>query len=231
MCIDPVAHYGAGSWLTFPTSPLISSLFSCASKDLRSSFAALILAALLSTVFSSALPYHCMPFRFPLARTPAQVTPRATPPTSPLISSLSSALPKGRLRSLLTALILAAFSTNIFSFSCALRYAAARRETEPLCACAETLRLQAGRAIMSKIENKNYTIRLLTRVYLSTSESDRCFTVFLAAALLVLCLTPPSAPPTMMTSPATPEFVSLPCEQGLLSLLDAAPVDDFLSSQ
>ena len=84
---------------------------------------------------------------------------------------------------------------------------------------------------MSKIENKNYTIRLLTRVYLSTSESDRCFTVFLAAALLVLCLTPPSAPPTMMTSPATPEFVSLPCEQGLLSLLDAAPVDDFLSSQ
>ena len=66
-----------------------------------------------------------MPFRFPLARTPAQVTPRATPPTSsPLISSLSSALPKGRLRSLLTALILAAFSTNIFFL---LRLAICRR--------------------------------------------------------------------------------------------------------
>ena len=124
MCIDLVAHYGARSWLTSPTSPLISSLFSCASKDLRSFFAALILAALLSTVFSSALPYHCMPFRFTLARTPAQVTPRATPPTSPLISSLSSALPKGRLRSLLTALILAAFSTNIFFL---LRIAICRR--------------------------------------------------------------------------------------------------------
>ena len=55
-----LAHYGAGSWLTSPTSPLISSLFSCASKDLRSFFAALILAALLSNcfLFGASLPLH-----------------------------------------------------------------------------------------------------------------------------------------------------------------------------
>ena len=60
-----LAHYGAGSWLTSPTSPLISSLFSCASKDLRSFFAALILAALLSNcfLFGASLPLHAFSLR------------------------------------------------------------------------------------------------------------------------------------------------------------------------